>query len=320
MSKKFDLVKYKASLKLNETQLKPEKFVELDPCLQVVLGMPGLPLGHINQIYGKSDTGKTSLLFHAAAKCLEQDILPVLLITEGKIDWGRAAQMGVDRERCIVVDSAETGGQLFLEDVYKYIDQFTSDVIMGNLPQDVMIFWDSVGNTLSKDEVEVKKDGTFEIKATMMKAAKINSNYLRSVSAKVNSTRQISSKYYVGLTLINTCYTKPPVPPATISSEVPYGGDQIWFKSTLVIRTKRRKKLDAIKQGAKLGFGVVSAITVEKNHLTNTSHSGEFVITADAIIPNEKGAIDDYKESHRDSWGEEFTLIGEAGEVFDGEA
>lgn len=311
--KKFDLDAYRKKLKVSDTPMKKPKYVELDPCMHEILGMPGLPLGHINQIFGPSDTGKTSLLFHAAAQAQSQDILPVIIVTEGKVDWDRASAMGFDREQAIVEENLE-----YLEDVFSFIDNITADVSMGNLPQDVMVFWDSVGNTLSKDEVNIKKDGTTEHKATMMKAAKVISQHLRSLSGKINNTRKVSFPKFVGLTLINTCYTKPPAFPGGMSTQVPYGGDQIWFKSSLILKTKRRKKLTATKDGVKMGFGIVSAISVEKNHLTNTSHSGEYVITGNAIIPNEKTAIDAYKDEYKDQWGSLEIMDDETGEVFDG--
>ena len=311
--KKFDIQAYRKKLKVSETPMKKPKYVDLDPCMHEILGMSGLPLGHISMIFGPSDTGKTSLLFHAAAQAQQQGILPILIITEGKVDWDRAAAMGFDRENAILEENLE-----YLEDVFGFIDQVTADVSMGELPQDVMIFWDSVGNTLSKDEVNIKKDGTTEHKATMMKAAKIISQHLRSLSGKINNTRKVSFPKFVGLTLINTCYTKPPSFPGGMSSQVPYGGDQIWFKSSLILKTKRRKKLTAIKEGVKMGFGIVSSISVEKNHLTNTSHSGEYVITGNAIIPNEKTSIDAYKEEHKESWGSLDILDEETGEIFDG--
>jgi RecA/RadA recombinase len=313
MAKKFDLDAYKKKIKVSDTPMKKDKFVELDPCMHQILGMPGLPLGHINMIFGPSDTGKTSLLFHAAAQAQAQGILPVLIITEGKVDWDRAKAMGFDPENAIIEEGME-----YLEQVYPFIDKITADVSMGNLPQDVMVFWDSVGNTLSQDEVVVNKDGTTEMKATMMKAAKVNSNYLRSLSGKINNTRKISFPNFVGLTMINTCYTKPPAFPGGMSTQVPYGGDQIWFKSSLILKTKRKKKLTATKDGIKMGFGIVSTISVEKNHLTNTSHSGEYVITGDAIIPNEKTSIDAYKDEHKEEWGVAELIDDETGEVFDG--
>ena len=146
MAKKFDLDAYKKKIKVADTPLKKPQFVELDECMHMILGMPGLPLGHISEIYGKSDTGKTTLLFHAAAQAQKQGILPVVIVTEGKVDWDRALSMGFNREESIIEESIE-----YLEDVYAFMDQICSDVIMGNLPKDVMIFWDSLGNTLSKD-------------------------------------------------------------------------------------------------------------------------------------------------------------------------
>ena len=304
MAKKgFDLEAYKKTIKVADTPLKEDQFIVLDECLHQVLGMPGIPLGHITQVYGLSDTGKTSLMFHTAAQAQQQGILPVMIITEGKVDWGRAALMGFDKESAIIQEGLE-----FIEDVRDFIDKITSDVSMGELPQNVMIFWDSVGNTLSKEEVEIKEDGTWEKKSTMMKAAKVLAESMRVLSKKINDTRKMSYPKAVGLVILNQAYTEPPKFPGAPSKLVPYGGQAIWFRSSLVLKTQKTKKLSATKSGIDMGFGIVSKITVDKNHLTNTAHSGEFVITADKIIPNEPTAIKEYKDSHKNQWGEELEI------------
>src|SRR5690606_37481924 len=118
-----------------------------------------------------------------------------------------------------------------------------------DLPYDVMIFWDSLGNTLSRDEVEVRKDGTIEKKSTMMKAAKVNAERLRVLSTRINSTRKISFPKTVGVTIINTCYVKPPSFPGGMPTEVPYGGEAAWYKASLILKTKRKQKLTAAKDG-----------------------------------------------------------------------
>jgi hypothetical protein len=151
-----------------------------------------------------------------------------------------------------------------------------------------------------------------------MVAGKCNSEGLRILSTQINNTRKISFPKTVGITIINTCYTKPPAFPGGMSSEVPYGGEAAWYKASLILKTKRRKKLTATKDGVAMGFGIVSSISVEKNHITNTSHSGEYVITGNAIIPNEKSAIDAYKEEHKESWGSLEILDDETGELFNG--
>jgi recombination protein RecA len=304
--KKFDLDAYKESIKIADTPLKQDVFVTLNECLHAVLGMPGIPLGHITQIYGLSDTGKTSMLFHTAAQAQKQGILPVMIITEGKVDWDRAALMGFEKDKAIVNENCE-----FLEDAFAFVDKITADVANGDLPFNVMIFWDSVGNTLSKDEVEVQKDGTWEKKSTMMKASKVISENMRVISKKINDTRKTSYPNTVGLMVLNQAYTEPPKFPGAPSRLVPYGGNAIWYRSSLVLKTQRTKKLSATKNGVDMGFGIVSKITVDKNHLTNTAHSGEFVITADEIIPNEKTAIDYYKQIKKETWGENFTIKDE---------
>jgi hypothetical protein len=45
--------------------------------------------------------------------------------------------------------------------------------------------------------------------------------------------------------------------------------------------------------------------------------AGEFVITGDAFLPNEPGAIKEYKDTHRDMWGEAQISSTETGEVFE---
>lgn len=309
MSKKFNLEAYKKTIEIADTPLKKDQFVILDECLQSILGLPGIPLGHITQVYGPSDSGKTSLMFHTAAQAQRQNILPILIVTENKVDWGRAKDMGFDSEGfCIRNEECE-----FLEDVFRFIDKICSDVASGELPYDVIIFFDSVGNTLSKDEVEVQKDGTYEKKATMMKAAKVISENMRVLSKKVNDTRKISYPKSVGLFIVNQSYTQPPAFPGGKPSQVPYGGSAIWYRSSLVIRTKKAKKLTAKKDGMELGFGIVGKVGVDKNHISNTTNAGEFIITSDSIFPNEPKAIKDYKDSHKESWGNE-TIIFESTE------
>jgi len=303
MTKKFDLAKYKESIEIADIPLKKDLYVEVNDALKSVLGLPGIPIGHISQIFGMSDTGKTSLLFHIAAEAQKQGILPVLIITEGKVDWNRAKLMGFEKDNAIVNDDLE-----FLEDAFDFIDKIVSDVSMGELPHDVLILWDSIGNTLSKEEIEKKEDGTWEKKSTMMKAAKVISNAMRVVSKKINDTRKISYPKGVGLVVLNQAYTQPPQFPGGPSTTVPYGGNAVWFRSSLVLKTSRVKKLTATKDGKDLTFGIVSRISVDKNHISSVANKGEFVITSDLIFPNEPGAIKDYKESHKAEWNGELEL------------
>ncbi len=310
MAKKFDLDAYKKTIEVKQLEKKPEKYVVLDECLQSVIGIPGVPLGHITQVYGKSDTGKTSLLFHTAAKAQQQNILPIFIMTEGKVDWERAVKMGVNLDSCIINEECN-----FLEEVFTFIDKMISDVNSGELPMDVILLWDSIGSLPSKDEVIVKEDGTTEKKPSMMKAAKVIRENMRIVQRKVNSTRNVHYPKHVGLMMLNQAYTKPPDGPYGQSKLVPYGGDAVWYSASAVWLMKGCGKLSATKSGKGFDFGLKSKISVEKNHITDLAMEGVFIITADAFIPDNKTAIADYKESHREEWGGAEIIATETGEV-----
>lgn len=310
MAKKFDLEAYKKTIQLKQVEKKPEKYVVLDECLQSVIGIPGVPLGHITQVYGKSDTGKTSLLFHAASKAQQQDVLPIFIMTEGKVDWERAVKMGVNIEQCIINEECS-----YLEEVFSFIDKMITEVNNGDIPMDVLLLWDSIGSLPSKDEVIINKDGTTEKKPSMMKAAKVIRENMRIVQRKVNSTRNVGTPKHVGLMMLNQAYTKPPEGAYGVSKLVPYGGDAVWYSASAVWLMKNRGKLSATKNGVAFDFGLKSKISVEKNHITDLAMEGDFIITADAFIPDEKTSIDDYKSSHKDQWGSAEIISSETGEV-----
>lgn len=300
--KKFDLEGYKKKIKQREVSYKNDSYIVVDECLQAVLGLPGIPRGHITQIYGKSDTGKTSLLFHLAAQCQAQGELPIVYITEKKVDWDRAKQMGFDKDGYALLEESYST----LEEVFKDILDKLAEQARGELPKKLVFFWDSIGNTLSEDEFEDDKQGNRDIKATMMKAAKVIKGYLRHVGPKINETRKVEVPNDATLVFLNQAYMTPP-PPGSYGVPgklTPYGGDGIWYNATLVIQTKRIGKLEAQVNSVRKKFGTKSRITIEKNHINGIEQSGDFVITPNSIIPDDPKAIKSYKEDNKDSWGD----------------
>lgn len=296
--KEFDIETYKKKIKSRQVEYKKDSFIELDSCLQLVLDLPGIPRGHITQIYGKSDTGKTSMLFHLAAKAQQAGELPIIYVTEGKVDWKRAQEMGFDKDGYALIHEEYST----LEDVFKNILDKLSEQARGELPKNVVFMWDSIGNTLSEDEFKDDKSGNREVKATMMKASKVIKNYMRHISPRINKTRQKDIPYNSTLVFINQAYTQPPTPPSMISSLKPYGGEGIWYAASLIIQTKKIGKLYAVKNGVRKKFAIKSKLTIEKNHVSGTEQSGDFIITTNSIIPDEKNTIDNYKKENSDSW------------------
>lgn len=297
MTKKFDLAKFKESIKVAEVPYKKDEYIEINEALQLVSGLQGIPQGHCVQIYGPSNGGKTTIALHMASQAQKQDIIPVFVITEDKLSLDRAAAMGVDMEQAIMVNAT------YIEDIFSEIGKLLALQASGDLPKDLLFIVDSIGNTISRDSVKVAKDGTMETGGAMMLAAKRIRENMRIYSHKINDTRKINSPHFSSMVFINHSYTKPPAFPGAMSTDVPYGGDGIYYASSLVIKVKKAKQLKAVKDGQDVSFAIVSKIAVEKNHINGISNSGEFVITADSIIPNDPEAIKAYKSENSDSWG-----------------
>jgi RecA/RadA recombinase len=305
--KKFNLQDYRETLNVTPLEEKKPKYVRLNDDLQAALGLPGFPLGDITQIYGDSDTGKSTLMLEAAAKCQQQDIVPVMIIVEKKYREDRARAMGVDPENAIINLACKT-----VEDVFEFCDKIIADVNKGRLPHDVMIFIDSLGNINSKEARKENKDGTIELKNIHQKNAKVISEHMRLMSDRIGDTRFVTHNHYVGLVVLNQMYES-----TTVTGMVKHqfrGGKQLKYTSSLQIKTSKIKELSAIVEGKTKTFGIVSKIKVEKNHITNIKNTGEFVITADSIFANHPGAIDDYKKDRRGAWGDSSLLEERVGE------
>lgn len=299
MSKKFDLEEFKKTLKIPKVEEKPDKYVVLNEELQACIGLPGFPMGDISEIYGDSDTGKSSLIFHAAVQCQKQGIMPVLIIKEKKHRQARVELMGFDTEAAIVNTSCLT-----LEDMFEFVDKIIASVNKGKLPYDVMIFVDSVGNANCRAaRADDKTTGTSAPKNVHQQNAKVMSEWMMLLSDKIGETRQSTSPHYIGMVMTNHVYDKSvQVGGKTISIAQPRGGKKRKYVASLELLTKKVKMLKAKTDGVEKSFGMISKISVTKNHLNGIQQTGLFVITEDEIFANQKGAIDDYKSRNREKW------------------
>jgi len=311
MASKFSLKDFKDTIKVTQAEYKKDIYVELDECLQDVLKLKGFPLGHIIQVYGKSDSGKTSLMFHAAAQCQNQGILPIIIVSEGKIDWNRARSMGLKYTGDLPEDQRQDDFIIveenlkYLEDIFDFIDnKIISHVMNGKLPYDVMIFWDSMGNSISEKSIKInEKTGEREIKNTHMQAAAVKSERLTILMDRCNDTRKVNYPKSAGIFIINHVYTGQPAYTGAIAPEIVKGGNKVKFTASLMIKTQLVSKLEAVKDGAKLKFGMISRLNVTKNHINGQEYSGEFVITSNKFLPNDAKAIKKYKEEFSETWG-----------------
>jgi hypothetical protein len=296
--KEFSLAAYKKDRSIDETPKKPTSWIPMSPAFQETTHLPGIPEGHISMVFGRSDVGKTTMLVELAVSAQQNGILPILIITENKFSWERAATMGLEKEDCLAMD-----GIMFIEEGLDFMNQIMDDQENGDLPRDVVFLWDSIGSTPSKAEFYANKEG--KGRAMMETAKLLREKVHRYLWHRITMTQKESYPY--NATAFFVCGAYPQTQPGQSQpSLVHSGGDGIYLASTLAFRMggvmSRSSKVTAIKDGNEVGFAIKSALVVDKNHITNVTSKGKIVCTDHGFIMDDKKAIDDYKKQYKDDW------------------
>jgi len=303
LKKKFaKLSDYKKKINHKSVEYKEQEWINMSSAFKTITKLPGIPTGHVIMNYGKSDTGKSTMALESAAYAQKQGILPIFIITENKFSFERGEKMGVNFEEAIVYNGVAT-----IEEGCKYVRNILDDQEKGNLPYDVLFIWDSIGGTPSKKELGKMQEG--ESGGGMMVTARVlREEITRYLGPRINATRNANFPYTATLMIINHAYTAPPSFPGGVSSLVPYGGDGVYYVSTLVFRTGgiigRSSKIKATHKKVEYGYGLLTDLIVMKNHITNaTPTKGKIVCTDDGFILDTKEEKNAYKAKHAHEWG-----------------
>lgn len=297
--KEFDLSAFLEEQNVSSPKIEynEQLFVMMPEEFQKAIGLVGIPLSDVSMGYGLSDSGKTEGMLHVASQAVKQNILPILVITENKFKEGRLVNFGLNSKNCIVKRNLK-----FLEEVYDYVCQIIAKVKNGTLQKNVIILWDSVGSTPSRETIEVLKDGTIKKKYGPQKNAAVIGYYNPFIMDLVTSTREKSCNFQVGLYMVNQAYVKPAEMPGGIATIVPNGGEKIWYNLSLSLEFKEGQRLKAKKDGMDYAFGLVSRIKTVKNHVNGMYGENKLVFVDGDIIPNTTAAIEKYKKENRDKW------------------
>lgn len=302
LSKKFGkLNDYKEKINFKNVKYKKQEWINMSPAFKEVTKLPGIPTGHVITNFGKSDTGKSTMALEAAAFAQKQGILPVFIITENKFSFERGEKMGVNFDEAIVHNAVET-----IEEGCKYIKETLDAQEKGDCPYDILFIWDSIGGTPSEKELGKKESG--ESGGGMMVTARvIREEITRYLGPRINATRNEAFPYTSTLMFINHAYTAPPKMPGGPPSLELYGGDGIYYVSTLVFRTGgimgRSSKITAVKGGDEFAFALKTDLVVQKNHITNVSTSKAKILCTDhGFILDNKESIAEYKKEYASDW------------------
>ena len=310
LNKAFASLKdYKAKINFVETKYKPQEWIDMSPAYKQTFNLPGMPIGHMCMIYGKSDTGKSTMATELAAYAQKQGIVPIFIITENKFSEARATQMGVDLDNALLFKGVKTieEGCLLIKGILDDLD----DPKQKDFKCDVLFIWDSLGATPTKDELDRKEDE--EGGGAMMKAARVmKEEFQRYLVHRINGSRVESCPYNASLFIVNQGYMSPPnIQMGKRNTTIePYGGDSLYLPSTLVFRIggvmTRSAKVDATRKGEKMNYAIKSGILLEKNHITETSAKGTIICTNHGFILDDKAAMDEYNNKYAPDWNLEY--------------
>lgn len=129
------------------------------PALDVNLGTLGWPVG-LTEISGRSRSGKTTMAMHAMKWYQEtyEDPVCIILSSENRDNKVYAKKMGIDIDNVIIIKSK------YVEDLFyklqiqlNELDEFCQQNKIKTMPN-IFIMWDSIGATLSRQEVEAFKE------------------------------------------------------------------------------------------------------------------------------------------------------------------
>lgn len=315
VSKNFNLAgfKQKKGFTSHSVLMDDQKWIPFSSALQDVLGLAGVPCGHVTLFRGHSDTGKTTALLEVAVAAQKRGIMPVFIITEMKWSWGHAQEMGFVVDEEVDKETGEIKGYdgffLFadrerldtIEDVAAYIADLLDEQFKGNLPYDLCFLWDSIGSVPCEMSVKSKKNNN------AWNAGAMSSQFGNYLNQKILLSRKTSYPYTNTLVAVNKVWAMPPEVPLGMPKLQNKGGMAMWYDASLVITFgsithSGTSKINAISGGKKLEFAKRTSVQLDKNHIHGVNTRGKVVMTPHGFILDEKASIDKYKKENKEYW------------------
>jgi hypothetical protein len=310
----FSLDKFKANKGLaSNVKFKEQRWVPFSPALQEALSIPGIPLGHVSMVRGKSNTGKSTTTIEIAVNAQKMGVLPVLIITEMKHDWNHWKTMGFEMEDVVDEETGEitdhTGFFIYrdrstlnsIEDIAVFIIDLLTEQKKGNLPYDLLFIWDSVGSIPCDMSIEKGSNNP------MWNAGAIATQFGNFINQQIVMSRKESSKYTNTLFIVNKVGVAPALTPMSQPRMTNKGGDTFYYDASLCltfgnVTNAGTSKISAQKDKKKVEFALRTKISCDKNHINGITTLGTIVSTVHGFIPDKPTAVDKYKKEHSHEW------------------
>lgn len=312
----FSLDKFKANKGLaSNVKFKEQRWIPFSPALQEALSIPGIPMGHVSMVRGKSNTGKSTTTIEIAVNAQKMGVLPVLIITEMKHDWNHWKTMGFQMEDIVDESTGEiidqTGFFIYrdrstlnsIEDIADFIMDLLTEQKKGNLPYDLLFIWDSVGSIPCQMSIEQGKNNP------MWNAGAIATQFGNFINQQIVMSRKESSKYTNTLFIVNKVGVAPALTPMSQPRMTNKGGDTFYYDVSLCltfgnVTNAGTSKISAQKDKRKVEFALRTKIACDKNHINGITTLGTIISTVHGFIPDKPTAVEKYKKEHSHEWAD----------------
>lgn len=250
-----------------EDLLQVHQWIDMPEWFTFVTGKGrGIPCGHITQIIGEPDSGKTSLIISMMIACQKQGGIVFMIDSEHKFPVDRFTRFGGNLDQLLPL-TADT-----LEEAWTNFDAVIEQTKIlrkkdPTLP--IMLVWDSIAASVP-DAIKEAEAG----QATMAVQAKIN-------NAQVIKFRQEIKKNNMAAILINHSYFE--MGGYGAPKEILKGGKELLFHSTLVFKCQKMGWIDREKDSRKQIIGIKVKISPFKCHLSDLKGVSEVAMLGDVI-------------------------------------
>lgn len=260
-----------------------KSWIPLKPFFKQSTGGDGFPCGHITQIIGKPDSGKSTLAMEGIVSCQKMGGIVYLIDSEHKFSMSRLALMGGTPEDVIVIQTEN------LEEAWTGIDRVLRETQIerdNNVTVPMMMVWDSVAASVPETIMESESGD-----AHVAVEAKLNNKNVRRL-------RQAIKKTELACVFINHYYMTQPKNKYEQPELIIKGGEELTFHSTLIIRTKKGARITRTIRGEEQRIGRTTKFFVEKGHIHGRTIDKEVSVVDIGVLENDE-QLEAYKKSLR---------------------